>query len=255
MSVKFKSLFWCYVIASCLSCSVLAEEIAKVADEGASDPKDPAELFALSEKATDRQDLKESLRLLLKSANENYTPAQVRLGEYMDYSEYDEDAVGWFMTAAFQGNVKGAFGLAKMYAEGEGVEKNEGKAFFWFKFAAERDHIGAIKVLANTFELGRLGKKIDLVQAKFWKDKLPALEAAKKREEDKLRESLLKKAKEDREKKAKEIKENAAEREKFLEQKAIERDAAKAAAAEEGLVGDTYPQGNAAEKPVQGSGK
>ena len=239
MSVKCKSIFWCCFAVYCLTSSVVGEELAKVTDEGASDPEDPAELFLLSEKATDRQDIKESLRLLLKSANENYTPAQVRLGEYLDYSEYDEDAVGWFMTAAFQGNIKGAFGLAKMYAEGEGVEKNEGKAFFWFKFAAEKDHIGAIKVLANAFEFGRLGKQIDLVQAKYWKDKLPALEAAKKREDDKLRESLLQKAKEKREMKAAEVKEKAAEREKFLEQKLIEIEAAKAAAEEDGEV--THP--------------
>ena len=245
MSAGCKVLFLCCAAAFGLMSSAMAEEPAKVnvnepvkvVDEGADDPEDPVELFALAEKEMARQDLKVALRLLLKAANENYTPAQVRLGEYLDYSEYDEDAVGWFMTAAFQGNTKGAFGLAKMYAAGEGVEKNEGKAFFWFKFAAEKDHIGAIKVIANAYKTGLLGQEVNLQQAKLWEDKLPALEAAKLREELKEREEVKKKLLEKRQKEINEKIEKADEREKFLEEKALERAAAKKAAADKAAEG------------------
>ena len=246
MSLKRKNLLWfCVAVLSLLPLVVVAEpaevavaEPAEVAVVGSDDPEDPAEIFELAEKAMAKQDLKEALRLFFKSANENHTPAQVRLGEYLDYSEYDEDAVGWFMTAAFQGNTKGAFGLAKMYAEGEGIEKSEGKAFFWFKFAAEKDHIGAIRVIANAYKNGRLGKEIDLKQAKFWEDKLPALEAAYQRDIEKRKEELTKAAIEKRNKRIKELKVKQEEKKEFLEEKALERAAARKAAEENALQGE-----------------
>lgn len=235
VSAKYKVLFLSYAAVLGLMSSAMADEPVKAAAnepekvvvEGADDPEDPAELFALAEKEMARQGLKEALRLLVKAANENYTPAQVRLGEYLDYSEYDEDAVGWFMTAAFQGNTKGAFGLAKMYAEGEGVEKNEAKAFFWFKFAADKDHIGAIQVLVNAYKIGRLGQEVNLQQAKLWEGKLSALEAAKLREDLKEKEEVKQRIKEKKLKEINEMKANAAERQRFLEEKALERAADK----------------------------
>lgn len=162
--------------------------------------EDPVEIFARAEIALKRTDVKEGLMLLHQAAEMNYTPAQVYLAEYLDLSEYDDEAVGWFMTAAFQGNPAGAFGLAKMYSAGEGIAQSDEKALYWFRFAAERNHRGAAKVLIATYKLGKLGQQKNLEQAKVWEDKLPALEAAEAKENARKRKLAIKAAEEEKEK-------------------------------------------------------
>ncbi|MDX8385682.1 MAG: hypothetical protein R8M11_04085, partial [Gallionella sp.] len=127
------------------------------------------------------------------SAMENYTPAQVRLGEYFDYAEYNEDAVGWFLMAAFQGNVSGAFGLAKMYSTGEGIDKREDKALFWYRFAAERNHLSSVRVLASAYKNGFLGVKEDLDEAQLWEDKIPRLMAIFNEKQELRNQAFIKK--------------------------------------------------------------
>ena len=142
----------------------------------------PAEIFARAELAMQRTDAKAAVDLLREAAGQNYIPAQVVLGEWLDLSEFDEEAVGWFMTAAYQGNPAGAFGLGKMYSSGEGIAKSDEKALFWFRFAAEKNHLAAVKVMLSTYKYGKLGQKIDLEQANLWEDKLPALEEIQRKE-------------------------------------------------------------------------
>lgn len=236
ISAKYKKLFWCgsilYVVLSsiALAAPAVKTEPAKEAKaepvkaEPAKDEKaDPAEIFERAEKAMGLADVKEALGLLRQAADMNYTPAQVYFAEYLDYSEYDEDAVGWFMTAAYQGNAAGAFGLAKMYAVGEGVERSNEKALYWFRFSADRNHFSAVIMMKSTYEKGLLGQLADPEKAKFWADKLPELQKVDKRE----RERKLQLAKKESDEKKEKDKAVKAELIRKLEESRAAEDAAK----------------------------
>ena len=177
--------------------------------------KDPEEIFAEAEDAMNRADLKKALDLFREAALLNYTPAQVFLGEYWDYASYYEEAVGWFMTAAYQGNVAGAFGLAKMYAQGNGIAQSNEKAFFWLRFAAERNHLPAMKVMLSIYKKGMWGQKADAEQAKYWQEKIPAVAAAEKKQIQEMRARLKERA--DEEKKRVRM-EDAAAKKRLLEE-------------------------------------
>ncbi len=218
MAIRMKIYWFYFVFCSLLSSTVLADPL--VVNPLKEDEKiDPVEAFERAEKAMERADINDALFLLRASAYQNYTPAQVRLGEYFDYAEFNEDAVGWFLMSAFQGNVEGAFGLAKMYANGEGIEKSDEKAFFWFRFAAERNHLNSVRVVERAYKHGLLGQKIDPVQAKLWEDKIPRLTAIQKKE-DQLKLELEKKKIEEGKAKRKAAQEEADR--KLLELKALE---------------------------------
>lgn len=246
IATRMRVFLFCIMYFSSLSFTVLAapQDDSQEAPEVApmtliSDPVededevDPVEMFERAQKAMDRADINDALFLLRAAAWENYTPAQVRLGEYFDYAEFDEDAVGWFLMAAFQGNVSGAFGLAKMYATGEGIDKREDKALFWYRFAAERNHLSSVKVLASAYKDGLLGVKKDPNEAQKWEDKIPRLMAIQKKEEQRKNEEFVQKVKDGRDKR-KAAREEAAkkhlelqEAEKSKKEKASESESAK----------------------------
>ena len=142
---------------------------------------DPAEDMALGEAAFNREDLPVAISFLTKAAKQGYAPAQVRLGEIMDVSEYDKDAVDWYRKAAEQGDAAGEDHLGRMYIVGEGVEKNAEKALYWLKRAAEKDYPLAVGTLAQAYLKGELGLTIDLVQAKLLEDRARILKAAARR--------------------------------------------------------------------------
>ena len=48
------------------------------------------------------------------------------------------DAVRWFRLASEQGNAIAKFNLGNMYADGEGVPKNDVTAYKWFNLAESR---------------------------------------------------------------------------------------------------------------------
>ena len=195
---KRMRIFWfCIVYFSSLSFAVLAADPVKDGEEIEpveipmtlivnpvvdGEEIDPIETFERAERAMGRADVNDALFLLRAAAMENYTPAQVRLGEFFDYSDFKEDAVGWFLVSAFQGNINGAYGLAKMYALGEGISQRDDKALFWYRFAAERNHLMSVKMLVLAYEEGHLGVEKDADEAKFWEDKLPRLLAIQKEE-------------------------------------------------------------------------
>jgi TPR repeat protein len=150
----------------------------------------PEEDFASAEKSFNEEDIKEATRLLRAAADQNYFPAQVRLGQFMTGSTDYEEGFGWFLTAAFQGDAAGQYELGQMYALGYGTDKNPDKAFFWTKKSAEQSFLPAVQLLADLYkpEAERkilkniLGITPNAEQAAFWAAKLPELEdaAAKK---------------------------------------------------------------------------
>jgi hypothetical protein len=142
---------------------------------------DTAGDVAKAEEAMTREDLREAAKFYRQAAEQNYLPAQVSLGQLMHDTQEYEEASGWFIMAALQGDAAGAFNLGQMYSAGEGVEKNSEKALYWVKFAANKNHLPAVEVMAMAYKNGDLGLPIDLDQAKNWESRLPALRAAQKK--------------------------------------------------------------------------
>ena len=146
----------------------------------------PEEDFANAEKSFNEEDIKEATRYLRLAADQNYFPAQVRLGELMTGSTDFEEGFGWFLTAAFQGDAAGQYNLGQMYALGYGVEKNPEKAFFWTKKSAEQNYLPAVKLLAGLYKPAEDGNTLKNIlgitpnkeQADFWGAKLPDLQKA-----------------------------------------------------------------------------
>ncbi len=200
MSAKYSQAFWSAVLVAIniLGASVvLAEQAA---------PVDPKVLMEQAEKSYDRQDLEIAMKLYLQAAELNYTPAQVELGKLDDTAQEFETAVGWFIMAAMQGDAAGQYYLAIMYQRGDGIEKDDAKASYWFRRSAAKSYLPALKVLATAYRGGSLGVKIDLEQANAWDAKVARLEAeqrkiideklaALKEQQKKLQEEAAKKAK------------------------------------------------------------
>jgi hypothetical protein len=138
--------------------------------------------FAIAQQALDEQDLQEAAIHLRKAAEQNYLPAQTAMGDLMRISQDYEDAFGWYLTAAYQGDAPAEYALGRAYASGEGVEKNSAKAVYWITHAAEKNNVAAATALAMAYRSGDLGLPKDIDQAKKWEDRLPALIAVEQKE-------------------------------------------------------------------------
>jgi TPR repeat protein len=145
---------------------------------------DPKEDVALAQKALVREDIPEATKLLKKAAEQNYLPAIFELGSLQHSQDEFEEAFGWYMTAAYQGDAASAFNMGQMYVAGEGVEKNLEKGLYWIKLAAGKNYLSAQEVLVTAYTIGDLGLPIDLVEAKNWETKANALRAVEKRTTD-----------------------------------------------------------------------
>jgi len=180
MITRYKLVFGIGILAfSLLSSNVLA---------------DPAEDMARANVFYEKQELADAYAILRKIAEQNYAPAQARLGEILDYTEVDEEAVGWLLMAAIQGDASGAFGLGKMYLSGEGIKKDPNQALFWIKYAAEKDNLNAIRALENAYRTGAtsgLPVTVDLKQAQFWEAKKTPMEAALRKVEEEKKQAAL----------------------------------------------------------------
>lgn len=109
------------------------------------------------EKAYRQGDVVKAMGLLKSAADAGHAAAQSLYAEILDRSEFNEEAVEYYRKAAAQGDAEGEFGLAGMYAAGEGVKKDPQEAMTNFVKAAERGHVQAIKVVAAAYVLGELG--------------------------------------------------------------------------------------------------
>ena len=135
----------------------------------------PAEDTALAETEFARGDLVASLALWHKAAAQGYAPAQARLGDIMDKSEEDEEAVLWYRKAAAQGDAAGEYGLGQMYAKGEGVPKDQAQALAHTLRAARLNHVAAVTLMMEAYRAGGLGLAADAAEAAVWEARLAAL--------------------------------------------------------------------------------
>ncbi|MBI3479758.1 MAG: sel1 repeat family protein [Nitrosomonadales bacterium] len=145
--------------------------------------------MARAQAALDEQDLTAAAKLLRPIAEQNFLPAQVALGELMHSSQENEEAFGWFMMAAYQGDAAAAYNLGLMYASGEGVEQSLPKAFYWIKNSADKNYLTAVQAMVVAYREGGFGLTADVEQAKKWEAKVgPLMAAAKKAAEKSLAE-------------------------------------------------------------------
>ena len=76
---------------------------------------------------------------LQNSAQKGYADAQVLLGDiyyrgYLGERDYDS-ALEWYMKAAVQGHIYGAYDVGDCYFQGRGTVKMIWKAYVWFRVA------------------------------------------------------------------------------------------------------------------------
>jgi len=171
MNLIQKKLFLIGILTSCFSSSLALADTTEEMDR--------------ANKLYENMSMMDAAVIFKKLALENHLPAQARLGELLDYTEDHVEAVGWYITAAFQGNAKGAYSLGQSYLSGLGINKDPAQAFYWFKFAADKGNLNAIKALENGYRKGAISGlpvQVDLKQAEFWKSKRIPLEMQMKKE-------------------------------------------------------------------------
>lgn len=113
--------------------------------------------FAAGEKAYRAGDVVAAMPLLRRAADAGDARAQALYGHLLDISEFNDQAAAYYRRAADQGNADGQFGLASLYASGEGVERDSAAARKWFELAAAQGHAHAINTLALASLSGELG--------------------------------------------------------------------------------------------------
>ena len=158
---------------------------------------DSAEEYDKANKLISTGGMLDGLVIMRKLALEDYAPAQAVLGEFLDGAEESEEAVGWYMMAANQGNAAGEFGLGSMYLKGLGVEKSPEKALYWITRAFDKGYLNAIRVMASAYRVGPtksgLPVEIDVAMAKKLAEKIKIEDDVAKKLAD---EAVLGKSKE-----------------------------------------------------------
>jgi len=147
-----------------------------LADTATSATSDAGEkLMAQAERATDRSDMGEAIKYYVQAAELNQIPAQVKLGEYAEAAQYYNEAVGWYLMAAMQGDAAGQYNLGRMYQSGNGIEKDDAKASYWIRRSAAKNYQPAAVTLANAYRVGTMGVKVDKDLADSWEKKAARL--------------------------------------------------------------------------------
>jgi TPR repeat protein len=112
-------------------------------------------------KAFARDDLFGALEWLRKGADAGHAPSQALLAYILDRAEEDAAAIELYEKAAAQGDGDALYGLAGMYAGGEGVEQDPSRARELYERAAAGGHQRAQLVLALAYLRGGLDVEAD----------------------------------------------------------------------------------------------
>lgn len=129
---------------------------------------DPQGDFERGFKAYQEDDLVVAMSSLEQAAEAGHAQAQTLFGYILDKAEDNEAAARYYRMAADQGNAEGAYWLAALYANGEGLARDVSEAFRWFSFAAEQGYGPAIEVVANAYLEGTLGRTKDKAKGIGW---------------------------------------------------------------------------------------
>jgi len=121
----------------------------------------PQDDFNAGRKAYLAGDVVSAMPALRRAADAGHAPAQSLYGYILDKSEYNEEAAQYFRRAADQGDADGQYGLAMLYAAGEGVGRDPAAARDWLERAGKQGHALAVVALSQAFLAGSLGFKAD----------------------------------------------------------------------------------------------
>ena len=121
----------------------------------------PEEDYSSGRKAYLAGDVVSAMAVLKRAADAGHAPAQSLYGYILDKAEYNEEAAQYFRRAADQGNADGQYGLAMLYAAGEGVGRDPAAARDWLERAGKQGHTLAVVALSQAFLGGSLGFKAD----------------------------------------------------------------------------------------------
>ena len=127
--------------------------------------------FQVGLDAYNQGDFAEAYKQWLPLAEQGVASAQFNLGLMYANGEGvpkdDQEAVRWLRLAAEQGLADAQYSLGLMYANGEGVPQDSGEAVRWYRQAAEQGVASAQYNLGVMYDDGR-SVSLDYVQAHMW---------------------------------------------------------------------------------------
>ena len=112
-------------------------------------------------------DAKQAMLMCKRAANAGFAPAQATLGTLFAKTGKQSRAVEWWTLAAEQGDFEAQFNLASAYISGQGVEKNEAKAFDLLMTSAKMGGAAAQARIGLAYATG-VGAVLDLIEAARW---------------------------------------------------------------------------------------
>ena len=143
-------LYVCLVVLAMIVGGVWAGTLALGHVAGRASVLDRLETVLASVRETGRgvkQDFKEAVKWLRKSAEQGNATGQFNLGVmYANGRGVPQDfkeAVKWYRKAVEQGNVAAQYNLGLMYANGRGVKRDYVAAYVWWNLAAENGLVDA----------------------------------------------------------------------------------------------------------------
>lgn len=102
-----------------------------------------------------KKDEAKGLFWLEKSAQQDYVPAQMALGDYFAEVQDVAQAAVWYQRAAAQEEVRALFLMGQYHAQGQGVAQNDRMAADYWRKAARHHHAGAQAAFAQCYIEGR----------------------------------------------------------------------------------------------------
>lgn len=115
-----------------------------------------------------KTDHAKALPLLGQAAEMGHPKAQSYLAYQMWKAAEFELAFDWYKKSAENGYPEGMYGLAGMYAAGEGAEVDFEQAFLWYQKSAEAGFVTAQVALAAAWEEGAYGLEPDNEHSMKW---------------------------------------------------------------------------------------
>jgi len=119
-----------------------------------------------------------AMRHYRTAADAGSNDAKVRLAWILDQSEDNVGAFRLYSEAAEAGDPAGQFGLAELYANGEGIKRNVRRAVDLFEAAAAQGHVRAMTVLVSAYAEGGLGLVPNADRSDYWQTKLAETQQA-----------------------------------------------------------------------------
>jgi enhanced entry protein EnhC len=117
-----------------------------------------------------KKDRAKGIDLIAKAAEQNFTPAMVKLAELATKESRDSVAKAWYEKAAEEGNVSAMVALAKQYQDPKSSNHDLNQAYEWMLKAAKKGSVVAQQALAQMYQEGQ-GVAVNEKEAAVWKAK------------------------------------------------------------------------------------